>query len=71
MSRINFDHLRAELPEYSAVWDALQAWFAANWRRRYVELTVLLRALGNVDRVQALQAIQEMVERGCCGQPTG
>ena len=64
MSPINFDLLRAEYPEFGEVWSALQGWFERNRRKRYVELSALLRALPDVDKVQAVLAFQKMLERG-------
>jgi hypothetical protein len=64
MSPINFDILRAEYPEYEAEWNALQEWFNRNWRKRYVELSVLLRTLSKFDRIRVILALQEMIDRG-------
>lgn len=63
MSPINFERLQTELPEYSATWAALRDWFAANWRKRYVELSRLHRALGPVNGTDLVLAIQHMVDR--------
>jgi hypothetical protein len=65
MSPINFDILQAEHPEYAAVWAALRAWFDRNWRKQYVELTVLVRALkGDVEPAVVLSALRLMIARG-------
>lgn len=62
MLPINFDILRAEYPEYAAEWKSLREWFTRNWRKRYVELSVLARALPELDRLALVQAIQAMVD---------
>ena len=64
MSPINFDTLQSEHPEFAAVWSALRRWFDSNWRNRYVELSVLLRALPEVDRLDLVLAIQTMIDQG-------
>jgi hypothetical protein len=64
MSQINFDRLQADLPEYGAVWSALRTWFASNWRRRYAELSVLLRAVKAVNPIEVVFALEHMVQRG-------
>lgn len=64
MSPINFEILQAEYPEYAATWRALRDWFSHNWRKRYIELSVLLRALRHVDKMDVIMAIHTMVERG-------
>ena len=64
MSPINFGILRADHPEFVDVWPKLQSWFDKNCRKRYVELSVLLRALSGVDRLRAVLAIQKMIESG-------
>jgi|GEM_PF-1809207 len=64
MSPINFDLLQAEYPEYAASWAALREWFSRNWRKRYVELSVLLRSLRKLDKVEMILAIHTMVEMG-------
>ena len=62
MSPIDFERLLADYPEYAAEWQALQQWFAANRRKQYVELSVLLRALKSDDKVKMVLAINAMVE---------
>jgi hypothetical protein len=64
MLPINFDILQSEHPEYALVWPALRHWFDRNWRKRYVELSVLLRALPETDRLKLVLAIQAMVDHG-------
>jgi hypothetical protein len=64
MSPINFDILQSEYPEFEAVWPMLRTWFDKNWRKRYVELSVLLRALPQLDRLDLVLAIQAMIDRG-------
>jgi hypothetical protein len=65
MSPINFDILQADYPEHANAWAALRAWFARNSHKRYVELTVLVRALkGQVDAVAVITALRLMIERG-------
>jgi len=54
--------LRAKYPEYEAEWKALEEWFGRNWRKRYVELSTLLRALSMIDRFGLVLAIQTMVD---------
>ena len=63
MLPINFDTLQSEYPEFAAVWPALRGWFDKNWRKRYVELSVLLRALPKTDRLKLVLAIQAMVDQ--------
>lgn len=64
MSPINFDILRAEHPEYGDVWPKLQKWFENNWRKKYVELSVLLRAIPNVKKLDLIMAIHAMIQHG-------
>lgn len=64
MSPINFDSLRAEHPEYADVWSALQRWFRNNSRKEFAELSVLLRALLGIDRMELVLALQHMVDSG-------
>ena len=65
MSPINFDILQADYPEHAAAWAALRAWFARNLRKRYIELTVLVRALKEqVDAVALIPALRLMIGRG-------
>ena len=62
MSPINFDHLLTEYPEYADCWTALRDWFDSNSRKRYVELSVLVRSLRNLDKIKLILAINTMVE---------
>jgi hypothetical protein len=62
MSPINFDILQTDCPQFRSVWTALGNWFAVNWRKRYVEWTVLLRALQDIDRFELLLAIEAMID---------
>ena len=64
MSPINFDILRAEYPEYGEIWPRLQRWFKKNWRKKYVELSVLLRAIPDVNKMDLIMAIHAMIEDG-------
>lgn len=64
MSPIDFDTLLADYPEYAAEWRALRGWFHSNWRKRYVELPVLLRALPESNRRDLVFALDAMVESG-------
>ena len=64
MSPIDFDFLQAEHPEFADIWPELRRWFSRNWRKQYVELSVLLRALPHLDRRDLILAIQTMIERG-------
>jgi hypothetical protein len=64
MSPINFDILQADYPEYAAVWAALREWFDRNWRKQYVELTVLVRALKDVEPTDLLAALHIMIRQG-------
>src|SRR5262245_9772468 len=64
MSQINFDTLQTDHPDYAAAWAALRSWFAQNWRKQYVELSVILRALPQVNRRDLVLAIDAMVEAG-------
>src|SRR5262245_56733402 len=64
MSPIDFDTLLADYPAYAAEWRALREWFSRNWRKRYVELPVLLRALPDVNRRDLVLAIEAMIESG-------
>lgn len=66
MSPIDFDTLQADYPEYATAWAALREWFASNWRKQYVELSVLLRAIKrlspSISDLDVILAIQTMVE---------
>ena len=64
MLPINFDILQADYPEYAPMWVALRRWFDANWRKRYIELSVLVRALPEVESIDLLLAIRKMIDRG-------
>jgi len=56
--------LQTDHPEYAAEWRALAGWFANNWRKQYVELSLLLRALKEIDRLKLVLAIDAMVDSG-------
>jgi hypothetical protein len=62
MSPINFEFLRAEHPEFGEVWSTLNNWFDKNSRKRYVELSVLLRPFPKSMRLDAILAIQTMID---------
>ncbi|MGH7170714.1 MAG: hypothetical protein ACRELG_10585 [Gemmataceae bacterium] len=64
MSPINFERLRANYPEYGEVWDALENWFSRNWRKKYAELSLLLRAMPQVDRALLVLALSAMADEG-------
>src|SRR5262245_12520805 len=65
MSPINFGLLLADYPEHATIWAALRGWFDRNWRKQYVELTVLARALkGSVEPTAMVAAIRIMIARG-------
>lgn len=64
MSRIDFDTLQADFPEFRDVWSALRRWFDRNQSRRYVELSALLRALPEVEKLDIILAVHTMTERG-------
>lgn len=64
MSPINFDLLQAEYPDFADVWAALRGWFAKNAKKKYIELTVLLRALPQVDRLRLILGLQAMIDSG-------
>lgn len=64
MSPIDFDILQTDYPEYASAWTALREWFQENWRKQYVELAVLLRALRGMGRADLVSAINAMVDRG-------
>ena len=65
MSPIDFDRLQAEHPEFLATWQALRGWFASNWRKQYVELSVLKRALKKTTNpLELILAISKMAEHG-------
>ncbi len=61
---IDFAALESGYPEYSNVWPVLRKWFSDNWSKQYVELSVLLRTVSKADHLDAILAIQTMVENG-------
>lgn len=64
MSPINFATLRDDYPEYGAVWPQLKTWFEKNRRKQYVELSVLLRALRDVQKMDVIMALHAMIHEG-------